>query len=1417
VRLPEDPRAQRIPLSRSQQNIYHGVLRDGDPRLYRIGRRYRFAPIPRAEFLRALHKTILANPIQLCVLTAPADDGDHPDLVPRLSVEEIVSVCADDHDAAGPAHAWESGIVGKPLVRYIVRVDGTDMVRAMEAYAHHILLDGGAIGVIEADLGHFLAGGASPESVTDGLVRVASAHRREAARIEESRQRLTAVVQGELTAAAGQIGRAGAAADGPAFAGRGVLVASTAIRGTDYADVLALADRENVPLNVLVAAAATAVDASVRHTTETLLVHAVDNRFADPELNVATCLVNSIAQPVRFPPHASVAEVVRIMDRGYVKAGRRRWLREEHYRRMYLAINRTTSVETLTLNFLREPGAPALAPFLTDAPVTSDIGPVEGMTVAAVLDEQRRTLTVNVWDRHDLPTKSAAGVASRIARALTAMTTMWDSPIAATVDAWRTVDGDGRLGSTSPGHDSAEPPAAAWFVARRESIEECRGRREHVDPWIAWLIEADIAPGDVVVFVDDDSDKALDLLLACHLAGCGYSACDSDDELASRVRRINRYGNGISAHIVDVTSAHPSPSPGVDARVQARIEQTVHDPHLAGRTAYVMPTSGSTGEPKLVQVSHRSLAAFGVAMTRAYGWGPDDTVLQCAPLTSDISVEEIFGAALSGAALVRSASVKAGDLPGLAGDLGACRATIVDLPTALWHLWCEDADTIAAIGSSALRQIVIGGEAVRPSSVDKWIDAAGAEKVSLVSSYGPTETTVVVTYLPIIEGGRIAEHGARLRLGRPLVANSVVIAFGEVVVVGDTVAGGYLGGDGADFGSIVTAGGARQRAYATGDRVTVDADGYPVFAGRRDALVKVSGRRVDTAAITRRIMVDPAVVDIAVELDRGRLRVWFETQRTCAGDQDPGAAASIRRVLVDSGVSSFVVTPVSGIPRKPNGKNDIARLHAGIAVGSHGRSDSDIDDRATGLAGVWSAHLERPITADTSLLEEGIGSLDLVRILPDTRRYLGRQVSILDLISADTAANLVCDVSANEGWLDGATAAEIERDYTVLALRRACAVPASRRSSARRESGPILVVGASGVLGTGFAEAVLDRARDGAAHPDVVLAMRSSPPDTPVWAELRGAQGIRIEQLCAGFGVAELATLIHRTGARTLVNCIGNTNVVVPYRELRCANVELVTAMAETCARVGARMVHLSTHVVNRDVAARQVVDPRQAPYPYAASKALGELVVSRAEPWLDFAIVRLPRVLGTVDQVRGSADILVSVADACRALNAYPAVELIEEVTTGRAAAAGILRRLPEFGGPEELGCGIQVLRGQRVAYQEVLGSVAGRRVGIDEWKRRLDESDWAKANARRWSVIDAWISLGLRLGGRSYAEYLGEFPALPLPVRGVAELVAPGPSVEALISPGTFGNWVRPGDDLSTRDHDTVRDGSDRSSRGQ
>ncbi|MUL83484.1 AMP-binding protein [Mycobacterium sp. CBMA247] len=1380
-------------MSRSQQNIYKGVLQDDDPHLYLIGRRYQFQPIQSAEFLPALRKMIVANPVQLCVLVPPSAADRYPDLVSRLDVDDIVQVCGEGESTpCGDdelARVWGSGILATPLVRYTVYVDGDGLVHGLDAQAHHILLDGGAIGIIEAHLGRALAGGVTAETacVGDGLTDVAAAHRRESRRIDESLERLTTVVQHELSEGAQEGGHGRTADNVPASAAKGIRIDSVVILGEDYNDILDLADRESVPLNVLVAAAATAVDASVRQTTESLLVHAVDNRFGDPDLDVATCLVNSIAQPVRFSSYASVADVVRAVDRGYVKADRRRWLREEHYRRMYLAINRTTSVETLTLNFLREPCAPELRPFLADAPVTSHIGPIEGLTVAAVLDEQRRTLSLNIWNRADLSPQNAAQVAGRIAAALKSMTTMWDFPIAMTVDEWFGIANDGTRRLVSQEPEPEDPVAPAWFVGGSAPVDEYRRHRLHVDSWIAWLLEINAGPGDVVVLTDDNTDKTIDLLIACHLAGCGYSVCGSRDEVVTRAERINGHGNGSSAHIVDVESANVSRTLAEEHRrlVEARVEQVATDPHLATMTAYVMPTSGSTGEPKLVHVSHGSLAAFCAGAIRAYGWGPDDTILQCAPLTSDISVEEVFGAALGGAALIRSTALKAGDLQALARDLVASGATIVDLPTAVWHLWCDDADVMAALRCSQLRQIVIGGEPIRPGAVDKWINTAAGEDISLVSSYGPTETTVVVTYLPIIRDGQVVEHGARLRLGRPLVANSVVIAFGEVVVVGEMVADGYLGSDSASFGFVTLASGARQRAYATADRVSVDHAGYPMFAGRRDALVKISGKRVDTAEITRRIVADSAVVDVAVELRNGGLGVWFETPRTRDGGQDTAAAARIRSILVGSRVPSFFVSGVESIPRKPNGKIDNARLQTLAASGPARHVDAESGERAAGLAGMWSAHLGRPITPDASLLREGVGSLDLVRILPDTRRYLGRQVSILDLIGADTAANLVDDMSMSDSWMDSGTAAEIERDFAALSMRGSRAVSNPRPLSANGGADPILVVGASGILGTGFAEAILEFTRSGVQRPDVVLAMRSMPSDDCIWTELRSVRGVRIEHVVPGFGPAELGTLIRQTGARTLINCIGNTNVVVPYRELRSANVELVSGMAEACAASGTRLVHLSTYVVNADVAAPRVVDPRQAPYPYAASKALAELAVAGACRDLDFTIVRLPRVLGTREQVRGSADILVSIVDACRALQAYPSVELTEEVTTGRAAARSILRRLPEFGGPDELGRGIDVLCGQAVAYQELLGAVAHDRVDTHEWKRRLDESDWARANPRRWSVLDAWISLGMTLGGRSYAEYLAEYPALPLGIESVGELLAKPPSLQALLAP--------------------------------
>ncbi|BDE12941.1 MULTISPECIES: AMP-binding protein [Mycobacterium] len=1346
-------RAQRIPLTYSQRNIYHGVQQDADPSLYLIGKRYRFRPLPAARFLAALEASVLDNPIQLCVLqAAPGGDG-FPDLVPRLGVADLVRFAQDDDELSS---TWRSGILGRPLVRYTVRTDGDGAVCGMDVDSHHILLDGGATGIIEADLARHLAQAAEKPCATDGLTKVAAAHRREATKVVDALQRLSATVQRELAQEPPVPGGA------PVSAGRAVLRESVQICGDRYDELVALSESEHIPLNVLVAAAAVAVDASLHQSTESLVVHAVDNRFGDPELNVATCLVNSVAHPVRFQPFASVADVVAMLDRSYVKAVRRRWLREEQYRRMYLAINRTTGVQALTLNFIRQSCAPQLRPWLTEAPVATRIGPVEGMTVACVQDEAQRCLQLAVWDRADLSGDGRPpAVAQRLADALQAMPKLWRQPIAMTVDDWFIIDADGARRPGNHASPPETPTATAWFTD--PAVDRFVQRRMFVRPWVGWLVDHGVALGDVVVCCDDDTDRTIDLLVACHLAGCGYSVCDRVEELPPRAAAITAAGH--TAHVVDLqTAALPVLDDARREVVDGRLETARRAPGLATGTAYVMPTSGSTGQPKLVRVTHGSLGAFCRAVRRAYGWGPNDTILQSAPLTSDISVEEIFGAASCGAELVRSAGMKSGELDTLIRDLLAFRVTVADLPTAGWQLLCDDDAALEALSRSTLRQLVVGGEPVRATAIDKWLAHAVAQRISLVSSYGPTETTVVVTYLPITGAGSN-------RVGRPMLPGSVFTAFGEVVVVGDLVSAGYLGIEGGGFGIVAAADGTLRRAFATADRVSLDAAGFPVFSGRKDAIVKIGGKRVDTAEVLARVCADPAVSDLAVEPRDGRLGVWFQTGQTRSTGTDSAAAARIRLLLHDLGVPSFFVVAVADLPRRPNGKVDSENLP------DLPQNDCAATDTASGtaaaLAGMWSRQLDQPIRADTSLLAAGVGSVDLIRILPQTRAYLGRPLTLLDLISADTAANLIEDQAA-QGWLDAGTAAQIECDLALL--RR----PQTAGLAQHRDAGSIVVLGASGILGTGFARAVLDLTRSGASLPDVVFAARSALPHREPWDSLRGADRIRLQPLDR-FDSDELDALLR--GARTVINCVGNTNVLVPYRELRSANVEFVTALTSACTRQGARLVHLSTLVVNADVTQPCVTDPRHAPYPYAAAKSLAELVVTAAAPALDFTLVRLPRVLGDEHQLANSTDIFVSLVDACLAVGAYPALTLTEEITTGAAAAAAIVDLASRSGA---LGGGLTVLRGEPVSYNGFLDGYGLEEVGVAEWKARLDRSDWARRNPRQWSVLDGWVSLGARLGERSYAQYLSDRPTVELAIDTVAEVNAQPQPLRALLARG-------------------------------
>ena len=288
------------------------------------------------------------------------------------------------------------------------------------------------------------------------------------------------------------------------------------------------------------------------------------------------------------------------------------------------------------------------------------------------------------------------------------------------------------------------------------------------------------------------------------------------------------------------------------------------DPRQA---AYILHTSGSTGQPKGVVVDHRALAGYTENAADAYGLSPDDRVLQFAPWTFDIAVEEIFPTLARGATLVLRSPETAGSIEAFSTFCTAQGITFTSLPTAFWHRLAEGLDTWTP--PKTLR-VVIGGEKARP----EWVRAWRATGIPLIDTYGPTETTVVATRVPVAGAGSV--DGA---LGHPIDGTQVHVldgrlvpvpwgVAGELVIGGHGLARGYRGRPAATAERFVPNPFAPDRPgdrlYRTGDRGRRLADGSLQFLGRLDRQLKVRGFRIEPGEVEAALRREPSVADAVV-------------------------------------------------------------------------------------------------------------------------------------------------------------------------------------------------------------------------------------------------------------------------------------------------------------------------------------------------------------------------------------------------------------------------------------------------------------------------------------------------------------------------------------------------------------------------
>ena len=290
----------------------------------------------------------------------------------------------------------------------------------------------------------------------------------------------------------------------------------------------------------------------------------------------------------------------------------------------------------------------------------------------------------------------------------------------------------------------------------------------------------------------------------------------------------------------------------------------------AGRddVAYIIHTSGSTGEPKGAMITHGNACAFVDWCAREYVVTPDDRFSGFSPLFFDPSVIDVY-VALSSGASVHLISDEVGKSPKRLSALIADRRLTVwtSTPSALMMLM--QFGGLGTDDSWSPRLVAFGGEVFPVKHLRAlqrcWPSAA------LMNMYGPTETTTACTFarLPAVISeerstpfpiGTPCSHCRALVLdesGREVASGGT----GELHISGPSVFPGYWRRPEETAAAFLERDGTRW--YRTGDLVRIDPREGLVFVGRRDRMIKRRGFRIELAEIERALLTSSSVLEAA--------------------------------------------------------------------------------------------------------------------------------------------------------------------------------------------------------------------------------------------------------------------------------------------------------------------------------------------------------------------------------------------------------------------------------------------------------------------------------------------------------------------------------------------------------------------------
>lgn len=434
----------------------------------------------------------------------------------------------------------------------------------------------------------------------------------------------------------------------------------------------------------------------------------------------------------------------------------------------------------------------------------------------------------------------------------------------------------------------------------------------------------------------------------------------------------------------------------------------------AENLAYVMYTSGSTGQPKGVMVNHRAVVRL-VKNTNYVALGNRETFLQFSPISFDASTLEIWGPLLNGGCLaIMPAEVQA--LSEIGAAIRQHGVTSMWLTAGLFNVMTEQRlDDLRP-----LRQLLVGGDALSPVHVRKAIE--GLPGCKLINGYGPTEGTTFTCCHTISQNDSL---GTSIPIGRPIANTQVYLldsenelvpvgSEGELCIAGDGLARGYLNQPELTAERFVQHPFSNQpgaRIYKTGDLARYRPDGIIEFLGRLDGQVKISGYRIELGEIETVLMHHPNVKS-AVVLARqdapGEKKLVAYVVAQPQGCSSSGLRDFLQGKLPPYMLPTAFVL-MSSLPLSPNGKVDRAALPVPEVVSSVTAETpvSSLTEIEKKIAAVWQRVLGlKLVNVEDNFFDVGGDSLQLLEAHAELQKTVSAELVVTDLFEYPTVRAL---------------------------------------------------------------------------------------------------------------------------------------------------------------------------------------------------------------------------------------------------------------------------------------------------------------------------------------------------------------------------------------------------------------------------